>query len=473
MHTIRMRLTLAFVLVALLAGSVTTAAILGTTHSHFTGYRNIQNDMRIAEVQELLGAYYAAQGSWQGVSDLLMPSHQSMMSGMQHIMGTGMSAAMTGMMALMDLGASRVRLVGEDGRLVADSAGTADGQVSQTELAAGYPVVVGGRTVGTLLLDRPAVPPMSPLDQQYTRSVTVSALLSGLAAALAAGLVGLILARRITKPVITLAATADKLAGRDLGARVRVQGHDELATLAQQFNRMAEQLERQEQSRRSMVADVAHELRTPVAILRGQFEALQDGAIEPTPEVLLPLHDEVLRLGRLLDDLQALSLADAGRLPLQRRLLSPGSLAEAASAAFAPAAQDKAVAFQCVVAPNLPEIDVDADRLKQVLLNLLGNALRHTTSGHEITLRLEARESDVVFSVADTGEGIAAEDLPHVFDRFYRAEKSRSRASGGSGLGLAISRGIVEAHGGLIWAESTVGQGSHFSFTIPACHQIA
>ncbi|HYF75921.1 MAG TPA: ATP-binding protein, partial [Symbiobacteriaceae bacterium] len=273
--------------------------------------------------------------------------------------------------------------------------------------------------------------------------------------------------RRIARPLQSLTAAAGRMAQHDLTARVQVTGHDELALLGTEFNRMAEQLGRQEQLRRTMVADVAHELRTPVAILRSQFEAIQDGAAEPSVETLLPMHDEVLRLTRLLDDLQVLSLTDAGQLPLSRRPVDPMDLAEQTASAFRAAAAGKGIDFQVDTTGQPPTIDADPDRIKQVLLNLLGNALRHTPPGGAVQLEVSSTATEVCFAVIDTGEGINPADLPHLFDRFYRGDKSRSRSGGGSGLGLAIAKGIAESHGGTVTVASTPGQGSRFTLSLP------
>ncbi|HYG57466.1 MAG TPA: ATP-binding protein [Symbiobacteriaceae bacterium] len=467
MKRIGVRLTLTLAAVALVAGVTTAGAVLWAANSEFSGYRAQQGDRRVEELQQFLAAYYRAGNSWEGVDQFLTPSHGAMMHDVHA--RTGLQEAMSGMMALIDLGARRVAIVGPDGRTVADTAGSAGTLVPSAQLAAGHPITVDGRQVGTLLLDRPAVPPLSAMDRFLVHRMVFSAVLSGLGSALLAGTLGLVLARRITNPLGHLTRAAGQLARRDMTVRVPILGDDELALLGQEFNRMAGQLEKQEQLRRSMVADVAHELRTPVTFLRSQFEAIQDGAAEPGPETLLPMQDEVIRLSRLLDDLQALSLADAGQLPLHLQQIRPLILTEAVAGAFRVAAGAKGVHFDYAPAADVPEIQVDPDRMKQVLLNLLGNALRHTPEGGAITLAVGAAGEGVIITVADTGEGISPEDLPHVFDRFYRADKSRSRAGGGSGLGLAISRGIVAAHGGSIQAESTPGKGSRFSVTLPAC----
>jgi signal transduction histidine kinase len=489
MRSISTRLTLTLVVVALVAGAATAGAVIWSTSRTFSGYRVEQGDLRIAEVQQMLGAYYAARGSWDGVANLLAPGHEAMLDGllqqhrgMGHGMGMGQGqgmgqgmgqgpgmgmGAMPTMIALMDLGAERVQLVGTDGRTIADTGGPVGAAVPPADLAGGLPITVGSQVVGTLLIDRPAIPPLSVIDAAYNRRTTFSAVASGLGAALVAGVVGLMLAGRIARPLQGLTSAAGRMARHDLTARVQVTGNDELAVLGTEFNRMAEELGRQEQLRRTMVADVAHELRTPVAILRSQFEAIQDGAAEATVETLLPMHDEVLRLTRLLDDLQILSLTDAGQLPLNRRPIDPGELAEQTASAFRAAAAGKGIDFQVGATGQPPIINADPDRIKQVLLNLLGNALRHTPPGGTIQLEVSSTANEVHFAVVDTGEGINPADLPHLFDRFYRGDKSRSRSGGGSGLGLAIARGIAESHGGSVSAVSTPGHGSRFTLSLP------
>lgn len=451
-------------MVALLTGTITVGATVWVLRDQFGGYRANQGDRRLLEVQQFLATYYSTRGSWAGVEELL--SHSAAMANLHqmHVEG-GMNP--TGMMALMDLGASRIRLAGADGRTVADTGGTAGRPVSAAELAEGLPIRVNQQVVGTLLVDRPAVPPLSGLDQAFIGRTTLAALAGGLGAAVGAGLLGLALSGAITGPLAGLTRAARRMADRDLSVRVDAAAPGEVGALASAFNHMAAEMERQEGLRRNLVADVAHELRTPVAVLRGQFEAIQDGVVEPTVETLLPLHDEVLRLSRLLDDLQSLSLADAGQLPLHPVELEPADLVESVATAFAAAAASKDVEFVWTCPRGLPCLQADRDRIKQVLHNLLGNALRHTPKGGRIALEAAHTGPHVRFVVADTGEGIAPEDVPHIFDRFYRADKSRSRAGGGSGLGLAIARGLVRAHGGEISVRSELGKGSEFTVLLP------
>jgi len=244
---------------------------------------------------------------------------------------------------------------------------------------------------------------------------------------------------------------------------------------------MAGALAQAETLRRNLVADIAHELRTPLAVLQGHVEGLQDGVLSPTPPTLDRLHEETLLLTRLVDDLRELSLAEAGELKLERQPSDLGELLRRSVAAMQPQAAEKGVTLALDVAPDLPLANVDADRIGQVMRNLLANALRYTTAGGSVTVMARQTEKTrgtgvtgvtgevpaLLVAVADSGPGIAPDDLPHVFDRFYRADKSRSRASGGAGLGLAIVKQLVEAHGGRVWAESEVGKGATFKFTLP------
>jgi signal transduction histidine kinase len=218
----------------------------------------------------------------------------------------------------------------------------------------------------------------------------------------------------------------------------------------------------------ALIGDVAHELRTPLATIEGYIEGLLDGVVAPGVETWAVLHDEAGRLRRLVQELQELSRAEARQLPLQLRLCPPAELVDQAVRRIAPQFAEKRVTLTTHVPADLPTVKVDADRIIQVLINLLGNALRYTPEGGAVQVRAERQADMVAFHVADTGIGIAPEHLPHLFERFYRVDKARARALGGSGIGLTISRAIVEAHAGQIWAASPgARQGATFSFTLP------
>lgn len=288
----------------------------------------------------------------------------------------------------------------------------------------------------------------------------------------AAGLLSLlvmwVLSRRIVGPVEALTDAARRMEGGDWSARVAVRSRDEIGDLSHAFNSMAESLSRNESLRRQLVSDVAHELRTPLTNLRAQLEAIEDGIVPADAAAVRSLHEETLLLARLVDDLQELSLAEARRLRLDLSPVAPREALAAVAAAFRAQTETRRVTV-AVEAADAPAAHADPARLSQVLRNLVANAVTHTPEGGAVTLSAAATADggSVRFEVRDTGEGIAPEHLPRVFDRFYRADASRARATGGAGLGLAIVKHLVEAHGGAVAIESEPGRGTTVSFTIP------
>jgi signal transduction histidine kinase len=291
---------------------------------------------------------------------------------------------------------------------------------------------------------------------------------------------GLSLAQAISSRVSLLNRSAQSLASGDLSVRVEPQGSDELAELAHEFNSMAEQLAaaareraQQESARRDLIAAVSHDLRTPLASLSVLTDAIADGLVDD-PATLeryrATMRSQVEHLSHLIDDLFELSRLDAQALALDKQRMSVGDLVSDTINALRPEASEKGVILCGTTLPGAGVVLLDPQRIERVLYNLVSNALRHTPAGGQVQISVgpdEQNRQQMRFAVADTGEGIAAEDLPHVFERFYRGEKSRNRATGGTGLGLAIARGIVEAHGGCMGVESERGKGALFWFTIP------
>ncbi|MDP9366265.1 MAG: HAMP domain-containing histidine kinase [Chloroflexota bacterium] len=269
--------------------------------------------------------------------------------------------------------------------------------------------------------------------------------------------------RRTAAPIGDVMEAANRVAGGDYAVRVAARGSKEVQGLVDSFNEMAVRLETNERQRRALLADVAHELRTPLSVIRGNVEGMLDGVYPRDDEHLAPVLEETEVMARLLDDLRTLSTAEAGALRLHREPTDPAELVAETVAAFAPRAEAVGVGLSEAIAtdPDL-ELDVDPVRIRQVLDNLLSNALRHTPPGGRVRVEARPEGNAVAFAVRDTGRGIPAEALPHVFDRFWK-----SADSGGSGLGLAIARGLVEAHGGAIGAESRLGEGTTIRFTLP------
>ncbi len=312
------------------------------------------------------------------------------------------------------------------------------------------------------------MPGIAETTAQAFRSAMLQALLlSAGAATLAAVAVSLFVSARIVTPLLRLLAASRRIASGHYAERVPATQTDELGALAAQFNTMAAELESAERRRVTLIGDVAHELRTPLATIEGYTEGLLDGVVEPGAKTWALLHDEVGRLRRLVHDLQELSRAEARQLPLHIRPCHPVELVAQAVARIAPQFAEKGIVLASDVAADLPAVQADADRIIQVLINLLGNALRYTPSGGKVWVSAERADGAVAFHIADTGTGIAPEQLPHLFERFYRVDKARSRALGGSGIGLTIAKAIVEAHDGHIWATSPgVDRGATFSFTL-------
>lgn len=286
-------------------------------------------------------------------------------------------------------------------------------------------------------------------------------------AVIVSGIGGLLLAQRILKPVARLNSAAQNMAKGDLSQRVAVTSKDELGSLSQTFNQMAAGLEQQEQLRRNMVSDIAHELRTPLSNIRGYLEAVQDGILEADAETIGSLHEESLLLNRLIADLQELSLAEAGQLRLHPDNCDMSALVEQAVQSVQLTANDKDIALAVDLPAQLPEVAGDGERILQILRNLLRNGVAYTPHGGEIRTTAVIHPTELEISVSDTGHGIAPEHLPHLFDRFYRADKSRNRTTGGTGLGLAIVKALLELQNGRIWVNSTLGEGTTFTFTLP------
>lgn len=298
--------------------------------------------------------------------------------------------------------------------------------------------------------------------------------LAALAAVLAAVLVSLLVSRQVVAPVQAMMNASQRIAEGHYDERVEVSGNlakdelDELAALALSFNQMASRLERTETMRRELIADVTHELRTPLSTIKGSLEGLMDGVLPASPETYQQIYLEADRLQRLVDDLQELSRVEAGAYELHRSTVPVKRLVEAVIIRLSRQFEEKGVALETDLKPDLPDVQVDEDRIGQVLLNLVGNALQYTPQGGRVLITAEPRRGEVAISIADSGIGIPPEHLQHIFTRFYRVDKSRSRARGGSGIGLTIARHLVEAHGGHIGVESAgPGLGSTFTFTLP------
>ena len=317
------------------------------------------------------------------------------------------------------------------------------------------------------------------LFQNFRAALNEAMLMAMLAAGSLAAVASWFVSRRIVAPIQAMSRASRRIAEGHYDERVSVPSHtlehtDELGELALNFNRMAAQLAHTEEARRQWLADISHEMRTPLASILAYAEGLQDEVLPQEPETYAQIVREARRLQRLVDDLHELSRLEAGAFTLEHRALPPKQLVDNILQRFAPTAAAKGVTLAAEVPAHTPAVWADEERITQVLSNLVDNALRHTPPGGQVTVRIvppnasDGEKKMVRFEVRDTGEGIPQEHLPHLFKRFYRVDPSRSRTRGGSGIGLTIARLLVEAHGGRIWAESGgQGQGSTFLFTLP------
>ncbi|MBK7896339.1 MAG: HAMP domain-containing protein [Anaerolineaceae bacterium] len=346
---------------------------------------------------------------------------------------------------------------------------TAGNRAPRGWLNRGVPIEVDNEQVGQIIFAEGMTRGMQqqPPRTDFSTRVNQAIFLAALGATAVSLIIGVLLARSLTKPLQEMTHATQAVAQGDLTQQVPIRSDDELGQLATAFNQMSADLAQSRDLRRQMTADIAHDLRTPLSLILGHAEALSDGVLPPTPETFDVIHDEARRLNRLVEDLRLLSLAEAGELTLAVRSVQPRSLLERAALAHAPAAQQKQVALTLDAPADLPEVVADPDRMAQVLDNLVANALRYTPENGRIQLTAQQNQTAVQLKVQDSGPGMSATELAHVFDRFYRGDKSRQRHEGGSGLGLAIAKSIVGGHNGRIWAESAPGQGATFIIELP------
>jgi two-component system sensor histidine kinase BaeS len=314
----------------------------------------------------------------------------------------------------------------------------------------------------------------SELFSQYTMAVYEAVTYAALAALIAAILASFFISRQVVTPMLRMMSLSHRIAEGEYKERLALPGGqradqiDELGQLVLSFNQMAKKLDKTETMRRELIGDVTHELRTPLTAVKGYLEGLMDGVLPADPETYHQIHSEIDRLQRLVSDLQELSRVEAGAFQLHLTPVSPVSLIERIQSTLGRQFEDKNIQLVIDVEPDLPDLLLDKDRIIQVLTNLVGNALQYTASGGKVLVNVRRQKSQILFTVKDSGIGISAEQLQYVFNRFYRTDKSRTRASGGSGIGLTIAKALVQAHQGKIWAESDgEGKGSTFSFLIP------
>ncbi|MGB0388331.1 MAG: sensor histidine kinase [Ardenticatenaceae bacterium] len=399
----------------------------------------------------VLQTYYLAHGSWEGVERLpertLFASEDEEEEDDERV---------------------DFLLLDEQQRLYLKRSESETAQIGQVYSATGYeisyPITVNGQQVGTFVEQESLFEPstLGPLPEVMTISCLT---------ALLTLLIGLLLMRRIVTPLADIMAAAQQVTAGDLSARVEVSGPDDFRSLTDSFNRMVATLEKNDQERRHLLADVAHEIRTPLSIQRGRLEGILDGIYTASEAQIALVLEETLLIEKLVEDLRLLTLAEARQLPFERQPIDLGELAQRIAELFEPEADEKQISLTTQIEANLPSVMADPQRIGQVIGNLVGNALRYIPSGSRIEISVQplkekGKNQAVALSVSDNGPGIKESDLPHLFDRFWRGEKSRARSSGGAGLGLAIAKQLIEAQGGRIHAQNQAQGGLRVTFVL-------
>ena len=442
----RLRLFLLLVRAFAIVVLLTTALLLGLT-GLFISRSADRSSLFGSSLPALLEAYYQGRGSWDGVEGLFIAnSSESQAEALARIK-----------YAVLVDASERVIL----------SHGVLPSASLAYQPAAGdirIPLNSNGVKVGEVIFDRLHYPAPWRVALGILFPVAGISIFLGLLTLI----IGLLLMRRVITPLAEVIAAAQSVASGDLSTRVQVQGPDDLRALSDSFNHMADALQRNEQERRNLLADVAHELRTPLTVMRGRLEGILDGVYPADETHIAPALEESYVMERLVDDLRLLTLAETGQLHFDPKPVDLGDMAQCSAEMFDAQAAENQIKLTVQADRRLPLVQADPQRTEQVIGNLLGNALSFTPRGGEIILRVEKSPTGVLLSVSDSGPGVPAEDLPHIFDRFWRVEKSRSRAYGGSGLGLAIARQLIEAQEGKIFAENIPEGGLKVGFEMQA-----
>ncbi|MBN1261666.1 MAG: HAMP domain-containing protein [Anaerolineae bacterium] len=464
--TLRGRLMLSFLL-AILATTIILVLVANVvTRDRFTYMVSFSGQRTVQRLAPVFTSYYVQVGSWEGVETVMDWYNETRFQGMQDDAPHPMNPRWEKDYRPEVFAEDRLLLLDSNGNIVADSAPEA----GQIKLPSGIEekgalITVDNRHVGALVIVS-ALGELNVYQSDFLRQVTRLLIAAGVLIGIIGIVVSGIQAKRIVAPVKAISKAAQQIATGDFSQRVPVAGDDELSEMAATFNTMATELERQQELRHRAMADIAHELRTPLSVLQIELESIEDGLSEPTPETIAGLQSEIVHLGRLVEDLRVLSLTDAGELHLDLEPVAVGSLVAGVVERMHRAAAEKGLHLAVKGAESAATVQGDARRLTQVLLNLLANAVQYTPAGGTIIVAIETTgDQNVSITVQDTGVGIAPEHQLHVFERFYRVDAARSTK--GSGLGLSIAKSLVQAHGGRIQVTSTVGQGSTFTVSLP------
>jgi signal transduction histidine kinase len=472
----RLKLIASFILIVLTAIGIFIVVTVRQTAQELNNFIERKGLTGGEQVVRALEDYYEAHHSWMGVQEVLRSSPHTPRFKMW---GQGMGANQR---AAPEAPSLNLRLADVSGRLMAHTMEgllPRDQTLTQFELRQAVPLEVDGETVGYLVAD--GGPGFTPANQINLLSrLNQAALVAVVIAGVVAVALALFLSFSLVRPIRALTQAASNMAAGDLSQRVQVKGNDELAALGQTFNEMAESLQHAEEQRKAMTADIAHELRTPLAVQRAHLEAIEDGVYPLNADSLATIEEQNQMLTRLVEDLRTLALADAGQLTLQKSATDFPELIRKVAERYKHQADGRGIKIQLNL-EDCPPFLVDPQRIQQILHNLITNALRYTPDGGRIHGDLSLRSSGepgggvlqqyAILAVRDTGAGIPPEVLPSIFDRFYRGGKSRARSEGGTGLGLSIARKLAQAHGGDLTAANLPEGGAEFKLTLPMKYQ--
>jgi len=467
MRSLTWKLTGALLFIVVISIGLMAYLVNRSTTSQFQQYVIQGNAMHTQGIDNSLAAFYSEQQSWNGV--------QTILPGMLRMDGDRLIVANSNGIVVADTAGSTVgRSADELGLTAYGTAIVVSGRQAGSfyYLAYGSGGMMGGGMMGMMGVSQPA-PANINLETQFLSAADRSLWIAGLAAVAAALLVGILLTQWLTRPIRALTKGARQISEGNFNYRVETRSNDEVGVLVQSFNTMAANLTRSEQTRRRMTADIAHELRTPLTIIEGTVDGMLDGVFTCDRENLTTVKEQTVLLTRLIGDLRDLSLAESGQLKLELAQEDIIELIKRKLVQLEVTATEHGLQLTLDVQGIIPQLTIDRMRIEQVIANLLTNAIHHTPHGGRIMVSVKTTmagqsEQSALIAVSDTGEGIAAEHLPHIYERFYRVSDSRARSEGGTGLGLAIVKHLVQAHGGKVWAESEPGKGSTFFFTLPA-----
>jgi len=439
------KLALAFITVVITVSLVTFFWINLAFENRFQGYVNQRLQLERHRIVQNLALDYIVAGGWS-------------------------SNMLRNLSVLAKENDVKIKIIDNDGKTIALA------PVKQNELKdsilSGYadkiPIVIGGNQVGMAYIAPMGGPNWIPKeDINFRSSVNQLLILSGLAAIIASLLISYLISIRLTAPLGLMTEAAGKIESGDLTCRVDSNGSDEISELARALNHLAGALQRQEKLRRNLTADISHELRTPLTTIRSHIEAYQDGVMEPNQSNISSIHDEIMRLIRLVDGLNEIAQVESGKVNMVKKPIDFGGVIDKAISNLKVSFQKKNITLNIISIEKSLIIKADADRIYQIVYNLLHNALKYTATGGNISITARQQGKNAELIVEDDGIGISKEDTQLIFERFYRVEKSRNRSAGGAGIGLSVVKELVEAHQGRIMVDSAIGKGTKFTVILP------